>query len=97
MDFLFVELMLWGRVAGFRRFALGLAPLSGIDSRRTAPTWARIAGLMFRHGERFYGFRGLRAYKEKYAPIWAPRYIAGPQGLALVQSLRDLAALIGAR
>lgn len=80
---------------GYRRFALGMAPLSDIDGRRSAPDWPRIAGLLFRHGEKLYGFRGLRAYKEKFQPLWAPRYIAGPRGLALVQGMRDLNALIG--
>jgi phosphatidylglycerol lysyltransferase len=51
--------------------------------------------MVFRHGERFYGFRGLRAYKDKFAPRWEPRYLAGPQGVALLQSLRDVAKLIG--
>ncbi|MBJ6120920.1 bifunctional lysylphosphatidylglycerol flippase/synthetase MprF [Sphingomonas sp. BT553] len=94
MDYLFVELMLWGRAQGYRRFALGLAPLSGIAGRRMAPAWAKIAALLFRHGERLYGFRGLRTYKEKFAPLWAPRYIAGPDGLALVKALRNLNRLI---
>ena len=94
MDYLFVELMLWGQAEGYGRFALGLAPLSGIGGQRMAPTWAKVAALVFRHGERFYGFRGLRAYKEKFQPEWAPRYIAGPGGLGLVKALRDLNALI---
>ena len=94
MDYLFVELMLWGQAQGYGRFALGLAPLSGVDGRRLGPTWAKVAALVFRHGERFYGFRGLRAYKEKFQPEWAPRYIAGPRGLGLVKALRDLNALI---
>jgi phosphatidylglycerol lysyltransferase len=94
MDYLFVELMLWGKAEGYARFALGLAPLSGVGGRRMAPTWAKVAELVFRHGERFYGFRGLRAYKEKFQPEWAPRYIAGPGGLGLVKALRDLNALI---
>lgn len=95
MDFLFVHVMQWARVEGFKRFSLGIAPLSGITGRRLAPAWARAAALVFQHGERFYGFRGLRTYKEKFDPIWEPRYIAGPRGLALVQSLRDLSHLIG--
>lgn len=95
MDFLIVSLMLWAKERGYRRFSLGMAPLSGIEGRRLAPTWAKIAALVFRHGERFYGFRGLRGYKEKYAPIWEPRYLAGPHGLAFVQSLRHLSRLIG--
>ncbi|MGJ3629530.1 phosphatidylglycerol lysyltransferase domain-containing protein [Sphingomonas sp. MMS24-JH45] len=49
---------------GYARFSLGIAPLSGIDGRRLAPAWARAAALVFRHGERLYGFRGLRAFEE---------------------------------
>lgn len=97
MDFLFIRLMLWGREQGFERFSLGVAPLSGIEARRLAPTWARLAGAVFRHGERLYGFRGLRAYKEKFAPVWQPRYIAGPAGIGLLSALRDVGALVSNR
>lgn len=95
MDYLFVSLMLWGQAEGYRRFSLGLAPLSGIEGRRLAPLWSKAASMLFRHGERFYGFKGLRAYKEKFAPIWEPRYIAAPQGLGLVKAMHDLNRLIG--
>ena len=95
MDFLFVNLLDWARRQGYGRFSLGMVPLSGIEGRRLAPAWARAAALVFRHGERFYGFRGLRAYKDKFAPRWQPRYLAGPQGVALLQSLRDASRLIG--
>ncbi len=95
MDFLFVNLMLWGKAERYRDFTLGLAPLSGIASRPLAPIWAKAAALLFNHGERFYGFRGLRAYKEKFSPVWEPRYVAGPHGIAMVRALGDLNALIG--
>lgn len=97
MDFLFVNLMQWARNQGYRRFTLGMAPLAGIDGRRLAPAWAKLAAWLFRHGERFYGFRGLRGYKEKFAPLWEPRYVAGPHGIGLLQALRDLSRLIGQR
>jgi phosphatidylglycerol lysyltransferase len=95
MDYLFVRAMEWGRDAGYRRFALGLAPMSGIEARHLSPIWAKIANFIFRHGNALYGFEGLRTYKEKFAPLWTPRYIAGPSGLALIRSLADLRALIG--
>ena len=95
MDFLLVNLMLWAQAQGYARFSLGMAPLSGIEDRRLAPAWAKAAAFIFRHGERFYGFRGLRTYKEKFAPGWEPRYIAGPGGIGLLQGLRDLSRLIG--
>lgn len=94
MDYLFVSLMLWGKAQGYARFSLGLAPLSGIEGRRLAPVWAKAASILFNHGERLYGFKGLRSYKQKFAPVWEARFIAGPNGLALLQALRDLSALV---
>ena len=95
MDYLFASLMLWGREQGYTRFSLGLAPLSGIEGRRLAPLWAKAASMLFHHGERFYGFKGLRAYKQKFAPIWEPRYIAAPHGVGLIKAMHDLNRLIG--
>src|SRR6185436_2788209 len=42
MDFLFIELMLHGRQEGYRWFNLGMAPLSGLESRPMAPLWAKV-------------------------------------------------------
>ena len=47
-----------------------------------------------RHGNSFYGFEGLRAYKNKFAPQWSPRYIASQGGLAFLMALGDVKALI---
>lgn len=97
MDYLFASLMLWGKERDYRWFTLGLAPLSGLEARRLAPLWMRLGSLLYRHGEALYGFEGLRSYKEKFSPDWEPRFIAGPQGLAMGRSLIDLQALISAR
>ena len=95
MDYLFVQLMLWGKAQGYGWFTLGIAPLSGLEARRLAPLWSRAGALLFRHGDPFYSFDGLRAYKEKFAPQWEPRYLAGPQGFGLARSLIDLQRLVG--
>jgi phosphatidylglycerol lysyltransferase len=95
MDFLFINLMKWGQSQGYLWFTLGLAPLSGIEARRLAPIWARAGAFLYRHGESFYGFEGLRAYKDKFSPVWEPRYIAGPHGVGLARSLIDLQTLVG--
>lgn len=95
MDFLMVRIMLWGQRQGFGWFSLGMAPLSGIERRRLSPTWARLGSLLYRHGEAFYGFEGLREYKEKFGPQWEPRYIAGPHGFGLLRALVDLKRLVG--
>jgi len=95
MDYLFVELLLWGRSQGYHWFNLGMAPLSGIESRQLAPLWNKFAALLFRHGDRFYGFEGLREYKDKFDPVWTPKYLAARGGLALPRILADVTTLIG--
>ena len=70
MDYLFIELMLWGRNQGYRWFNLGMAPLSGLEAHPLAPAWHRVGNFIFRHGEHFYNFEGLRRYKMKFDPVW---------------------------
>jgi phosphatidylglycerol lysyltransferase len=94
MDYLFTELMLWGAREGYEWFNLGMAPLSGMEARSLAPLWNRVNALVYRHGEHFYNFQGLRQYKEKFDPAWTPKYLAAPGGLALPRVLTDLGALI---
>ncbi|HEX8444980.1 MAG TPA: bifunctional lysylphosphatidylglycerol flippase/synthetase MprF [Sphingomonas sp.] len=97
MDFLFAELMLWGRALGYRWFTLGLAPLSGLTTQRLAPIWSRAGAFLYRHGENFYGFEGLRGYKNKFGPVWEPRYVASGGGISLPRALIDLERLVGGR
>jgi phosphatidylglycerol lysyltransferase len=94
MDFLFVELMLWARAQGYRYFNLGMAPLSGLEQRRLAPLWNRTGAFIYRYGEHFYNFEGLRKYKEKFQPEWQSRYLAAPGGIALPRILLDVSRLI---
>jgi phosphatidylglycerol lysyltransferase len=94
MDYLFTELMLWGKKEGYQWFNLGMAPLSGLEDRTAAPLWDRLGALIFRHGEHFYNFQGLREYKQKFDPVWEPKYLASPGGLALPRILINIASLI---
>lgn len=95
MDYLFICLMEHMRDAGYRSFNLGMAPLAGLTRHDMAPVWDHIGSTLFEHGERFYNFRGLRAFKAKFHPRWEPRYLAvsGTAGAAL--ALMDAALLIG--
>jgi phosphatidylglycerol lysyltransferase len=94
MDYLFIELMLWGKREGYQWFNLGMAPLSGMEDHALAPLWNRIGAFIFRHGEHFYNFQGLREYKEKFNPVWEPKYLASPGGLALPRVLINIGSLI---
>lgn len=94
MDFLFSELLLWGRAQGFHWFNFGLAPLAGLDARAESGVWRQIGGFLYRHGRPFYNFEGLRHYKDKFGPVWTPLYLASPGGLALGPILMDVTALM---
>jgi phosphatidylglycerol lysyltransferase len=94
MDFLFVELMLWGRAQGYRWLNLGMAPLAGLEHHPLAPAWHRVGNFVFRYGEHFYNFDGLRRYKAKFNPVWESKYLASPGGLALPRVLLDISVLI---
>ena len=94
MDYLFAELMLWGRQQGYRWFNFGMAPLSGIENRALAPLWSHAEAFIFKHGEHFYNFQGLRQYKDKFGPQWAPTYLACHKGLMLPRLFANLTALI---
>ena len=95
MDFLFGKLILHFQAEGYQRFGLGMAPMSGMVEHELAPRWHRFGRMMFRHGARFYNFRGLRSFKDKFEPVWEPRYLLARGGLAPLFTLTDVAALIG--
>lgn len=95
MEWLLIRLMLQGKAEGYRWFNLGMAPLSGIESRDTSPLWNKLSALAYRHGGRLYNFEGLRRYKEKFEPEWRGAYLASPGGLALPRILTNVATLIG--
>ena len=94
MDYLLLELMLWGKAQGYHWFSLGMAPFSGLEVRTLAPLWHRAGAFLFRQGEHFYNFQGVRQYKSKFDPVWEPRYLAAPGGLALPRLLANVATLI---
>jgi phosphatidylglycerol lysyltransferase len=69
--------------------------MAGMAERRRAPRWQRIGRLLFEYGERFYNFRGLYSFKDKFQPVWEPRYLAAAGGAAPLFAVIDVAALIG--
>lgn len=94
MDFLLVECMLWGKAQRYQWFSLGMAPLSGLEEHALAPAWHKVGRMVQRYGETFYPFEGLRKYKEKFLPVWRPRYLAAPGGLGMAGALLDVTSLI---
>ena len=94
MEALFTHLMIWGRAEGYRWFVMGMAPMSGFESSPIAPLWARAGRLLYEHGTPLYNFQGLRAFKNKFDPVWESRYLVYPGGLALLRIAADVSALV---
>ena len=94
MDFLFTDLMLRMKALGTARFSMGMAPLSGLESRKGVRLWNRFGAAIFQHGGHFYNFSGLRAFKAKFDPQWEPRYLAVPSSRPPMVPLADAAMLI---
>ena len=94
MEFLFVNLLLKLKDEGYKTFDLGMAPLSGLTDSPAAPFWHRLGRAVFEHGERFYNFNGLRAFKAKFQPEWQPRYLAVSGGASPMVALADVTVLI---
>jgi len=93
MDYLFVELIAWGREQGYEAIEFGMAPLAGLDDRPLAPIMSRVGKLLFERGEEIYNFQGVRRYKDKYDPVWQSRYVAAPHKWAIPLLLADAGLL----
>jgi phosphatidylglycerol lysyltransferase len=95
MDILLARLMFHYKEVGYDWFILGMAPLSGLSDSEAAPIWHHVGREVFEHGEWFYNFSGLRAFKAKFQPEWQARYLAVPGGVNPMMALADITVLIG--
>ena len=94
MEALIVHLLIWGQEQGYHWFALGMAPMSGSERSPIAPLRARAGNFLYEHGGFLFNFRGLRAYKEKFNPVWEPHYLVYPGALKLPGIVADVSALV---
>ncbi|WP_138753116.1 bifunctional lysylphosphatidylglycerol flippase/synthetase MprF [Paenibacillus sinopodophylli] len=94
MDQLFICILEWAKAEGYKRFNLGMAPLSSVGQHQKAIKEEKLARILFQRGSSWYSFVGLRRYKEKFSPEWEPRYLAYPASTSLPLLLVDLIRLI---
>ena len=92
-DFLLVELMAWARGEGVQWFNLGLTPANpGIES--TSPDGPHPpefpAALCQPVGTETHG----RQFKQQFDPIWIPKFLVSPGGVAPTRVLANLSALV---
>ena len=75
MDYLFVKLFLRAKAQGFKRFTLGMAPMSGFRETEEASPEERAVHYFFQRMNFIFSYAGLMQYKAKFASVWEPRYI----------------------
>jgi phosphatidylglycerol lysyltransferase len=93
MDYLIVQLIRWPQSSGFEILNLGMAPVMAVPGSWHRPSsWPVMVARQF--GKRFYHFRGLRQFKDKFTPDWRARYLVALPGVSMVMAQIDLARLI---
>jgi phosphatidylglycerol lysyltransferase len=75
MDYLFVKVFLLSREQGREKFYLGMAPMSGFQEKENASPQERAVHAFFQQLNFLFSYKGLRAYKAKFASFWEPRYV----------------------
>jgi len=60
-----------------------------------ASLWNRLGAFLYEHADSIYSFQGLRAYKDKFNPVWEPRYLAASGSVGVFFTLADLSLLAG--
>jgi Uncharacterized conserved protein len=84
MDYLFAKLLLALKEEGFETFNLGLAALSGVGESPDCSLEEKAVHQIYEHMNRFFSYKGLRQYKNKFKPDWEERFLVyegGPPGL----------------
>ncbi len=93
MDFLFAALLTWAKAQGYDSFNLGLSSLAGVGENPDDPAVEKAMHFVYGHVNQFYNFQGLHAFKEKFHPVWEPRYVVFPNYASLPLVWTTLAQL----
>jgi lysylphosphatidylglycerol synthetase-like protein (DUF2156 family) len=84
MDFLILEAMQSFRDQGVEEVCFGSAPLANTADPSEHNVYDRSIRFVFENLERFYGYKRLFFFKQKYHPCWSARYLAYPCGTSLL-------------
>jgi len=78
MEFLFVTMLNWAKEQGFETFSLGLSSIIGVGEKPDDPRLEKALHTIAEYISRFFNFKGLHNFKEKFSPNWEPRYLVFP-------------------
>ncbi len=78
MELLFVTMLNWAKDQGFETFSLGLSAIVGVGEKPEDPRVEKALHTIAEHISRFFNFKGLHTFKEKFSPSWEPRFLVFP-------------------
>lgn len=90
MDYLFINIFSYLKENNIKYFDLGMAPLSNVGVMRHSFLQEKMVYTIFKLGDHYYSFEGLKAYKDKYASFWEERYLSYSKGSSLIFSALTL-------
>ncbi|MDU2830333.1 MAG: bifunctional lysylphosphatidylglycerol flippase/synthetase MprF [Anaerococcus sp.] len=90
MDYLFINIFSYLKENNIKYFDLGMAPLSNVGVMRHSFLQEKMVYTIFKLGDHYYSFEGLKAYKDKYASFWEERYLSYSKGSSLIFSALSL-------
>jgi phosphatidylglycerol lysyltransferase len=83
VDYLLTRFIKLADSTGYQYVNLGLSPLAGVDNLQGKNSVLnRTLSYIYANSNRFYSFKGLYRFKQKYEPSWSNRYIAYQRGLS---------------
>lgn len=95
MDFIFIHLFERAKEQGYQSFNVGMAPLSNVGESKFAFLGERLAGLVYRYSQGFYGFKGIRNFKAKYVTNWDQKFVAFRKRSSIAFTMLQLMILVG--
>jgi len=90
MEYMFSKMLQWGKENGYDSFSLGLSAIVGVGEKPDDPRAEQTLHAIAEFGSRFFNFRGLHGFKDKFHPSWEPRYLVYPDSTDLPLVLTTL-------
>lgn len=94
MDYMFANLLLWGKENGYKYFDFGVSPLANVGLSKHSFLSEKFASQIYFHGQMFYSFKGLKQFKGKYAHSWHPKFLAHKNRLSLPFTIAQTSLIV---
>jgi phosphatidylglycerol lysyltransferase len=78
MECLFASMLQHCQELGYQEFDLGLSALAGVGEAEKSGRLEKVLIYLSDHLSKFYNFKGLHSFKDKFGPRWEPRYFVYP-------------------